>query len=46
MFSRNGTRLVFTANRHAGTPREQNVFVCDWRQAPLSLTSRFAGRPS
>src|SRR5207237_6247831 len=29
MFSRDGKRLVFTANRGTG-PREQNVFVADW----------------
>jgi hypothetical protein len=31
MFSRGGKRLVFTANRNAGTPREQKVFVWDRR---------------
>ena len=30
MFSRDGTRLVFTANRGASSPREQNVFIADW----------------
>jgi TolB protein len=31
MFSRDGKRLVFTGNRNATSPREQNVFVCDWQ---------------
>jgi Tol biopolymer transport system component len=31
MFSRDGTKLVFTGNRGATSPREQNVFVADWR---------------
>lgn len=31
MFSRDGTRLVFTANRGATSPREQNIFIADWR---------------
>ena len=30
MFSRDGRRLVFTGNRNAGAPREQNVFIADW----------------
>ena len=30
MFSRDGRRLVFTANRNAAAPREQNVFIADW----------------
>jgi hypothetical protein len=30
MFSRDGKRLVFTANRNAAAPREHNVFVADW----------------
>ena len=31
MFSRDGKHLVFTANRGATSPREQNIFVADWR---------------
>jgi TolB protein len=31
MFSRDGARLVFTANRGATSPREQNIFIADWR---------------
>ena len=31
MFSRDGTKLVFTGNRGATTPREQNIFIADWR---------------
>ena len=30
MFSRDATKLVFTANRGATSPREQNIFVADW----------------
>jgi Tol biopolymer transport system component len=30
MFSRDGTRLVFTGNRGASSPREHNVFIADW----------------
>jgi hypothetical protein len=30
MFSRDGTRLVFSATRHARAPRDINVFIADW----------------
>jgi hypothetical protein len=30
MFSRDGTQLVFSATRHAQSPRDINVFVADW----------------
>lgn len=30
MFSRDGTKLVFTSTRNARAPREFNIFIADW----------------
>jgi TolB protein len=30
MFTRDGSRLIFTSNRGATGPKEQNVFIADW----------------
>jgi Tol biopolymer transport system component len=30
MFTRDGTKLVFSSSRQAAAPRDINVFVADW----------------
>lgn len=34
MFSPDGKKLAFSSNRNAAKPRETNVFVADWIEAP------------
>jgi Tol biopolymer transport system component len=36
MFSRDGARLIFSATRQAQAPRDINVFIADWADAPAS----------